>query len=45
MTTAITMLATVIGTWIGGTVLLSLEFGWKVGLGIGLLVMFHKSTK
>jgi hypothetical protein len=34
-----------ISTFIGGTVLLSLAFGWQVGIGVALLVHFHKTTE
>ena len=27
---------------VGGAVLLSLAFGWRVGAGVALLVYFHK---
>ncbi len=29
---------------IGGATLLSLAFGWKVGVGVACFVHFHKST-
>jgi len=28
--------------WVAGTTLLSIEFGWKIGCGVALLVLFHK---
>lgn len=30
---------------LGGAVLLSLEYGWKVGVGVALLVYFHKAER
>lgn len=33
------------GSLIGGAVLLSQALGWKVGVGIMLLVWFHKSVE
>lgn len=34
-----------VATVVGGMVMLSMAYGWKTGVGIGLLVWFHKNTE